>query len=1052
MKINLLRKTLDEKTSFLKRFLFIACLLAVSVMGYAQSRIITGQVVDEMQEPLIGVSVVVKGTTNGVSTDIDGNYSITATSSDILEFSYVGMKTQTIAVGSQSVVNTVMQESATMLTETVVIGYGTAKKQDLTGSIGSVGSDAIMRQPALNAAQSVQGKISGVNVIASDAPGSSPVVVIRGLGTALGGRNPLYIVDGFPVDNIQNISPSDIVTMDVLKDASSASIYGVRAANGVILITTKQGKEGQSKITVDSYVGMKTTLKKVKMANANQYVQYYNENLTAIGNTTDLLAPASQQPANTDWYDELLKTGFFNNNTVSISGGSKNVDYFVSYNYYNEKGILDDQDFKRSTIRNNNVYRLFDNRLKISQNLNISFTDDSPKPFGAFNEAYRQSPILPTRYSTGRYASPYYDKGTGTVWTEGAYVGNSGVLNSYGNPLFTIANSNERSKTLTLQGGFEGELTITDYLKANSRFGATKYYYKNRQFSDIKREYINTGDPVTNTEAQFEAEKAATPSETNRAYNSLRIEDVETYRWLWEGFLTFNKDFDLHHVELVAGMSAERTGVGSKSVMKGYDVPAKGQYWNLDNASSQYEKTLEHFNSTPRTLASYFARLQYNFNHKYYASATIRRDGTSAFKASGDKWGTFPSFGLGWTISEEDFMKDITFLDYLKIRGTWGKLGNQDVPLNVSQILSNPINTNYNYSFGNPAGYYMGAAFGTPATGISWEKTRETDIGFDFAVLNQRLTGGFDYYDKTNTNTILKVNPILNSPYNDPYYDHGAKVSNKGFEFNLAWRDKVLDGLVYEVSMNYSYNKNKVKSVKPAYDGDTGGSLANGHLTKRLMVGKPIYGWWLYQADGVWQTQAEIDANPHIGDPLPGHLKYKDQNGDGIIDERDRVYAGSYLPISTYGIQVTLEYKNFDFSIDGYGVAGNRVFNALKYGRIDGGENIAKSTFKGRWTGPGSTNKHPGANRDKEASTYYLESGSYFRINNITLGYTFNDLVFKGSKIRLYATAQNPFMFTDYSGFTPEIAGNGSPNETAGMEMNAYPTTRNFLFGVNLQF
>lgn len=1052
MKINPPRKTLNEKVISLKRFLVITCLMAISMASFAQSRTITGTVIDEMNDPLIGVSVVVQGTTNGVATDIDGNYSIDANPTDVLVFSYLGMKPQSITVGSQTVINVTMEENATMLTETVVIGYGTAKKQDLTGSIGSVNSETILRQPALNAAQSVQGKISGVNVIGSDAPGSSPVVVIRGLGTALGGRNPLYIVDGFPVDNIQSISPSDIVSMDVLKDASSASIYGVRAANGVILITTKKGKEGQAKITVDSYVGAKSILNKVKMANADQYITYYNENLTSQGTTTGHLSPASQQPANTDWYDELLNTGFFNNNTVSITGGSKAVDYFVSYNYYNEKGILDDQSYKRSTIRNNNVYKLFNERLKISQNLNISFTDDTPKPYGAFNEAYRQSPLVPTKYSNGRYGLPYYNKTTGVVWNENTTAGDTyGKLNSIGNPLFSVANSSERTKTLTLQGGFEGEFTITDYLKANSRFGATKYYYKNRQFSDIKSKYLNTEDP-TRTEELFEQEKEANPSATNRAYNSLRLEDIDTYRWLWEGYLTFNKSFDLHRVEAVVGLSRERTGIGSTSILKGYDVPAKSQYWNLSMASDKYAKEIDQYSYTPRSLASYFARVQYNYNHKYYFSGTIRRDGSSAFKASGERWGTFPSFGLGWTISEEEFMKNIEILDFLKLRGTWGKLGNQDVPLNVSQVLSTPGNSNYNYSFGSPVGYYQGAAFGTPATGLSWEVTHETSVGFDFAMLNQRLTGGFDYYNKTNRNTILYVNPLLNSEYNDKYYAHGAKVANTGFEFNLGWNDKLPMGLSYEISMNYSYNKNKVKDVKPAYDGDTGGSLSNGQITKRLMINKPIYGWWLYEADGVWQTQAEIDANPHIGDPVPGHLRYKDQNGDGVIDDRDKVYSGSYLPISTYGIQIGAGYKNFDFSVDAYGVAGNKIYNGLKNGRIDGGENITKDTFNERWTGPGSTNKHPGANRDSYSSTYFLESGSYFRINNITLGYTFNDLVFKGSKLRLYATAQNPFMFTDYSGFSPEITGSGLPNETAGIELDAYPTTRNFLFGFNLQF
>lgn len=1054
MKTKHCKSRFSLKKSIAKCLLYI-CMSLIGMQVYAQRQTVTGLIYDESDTPLVGVSVIIQGSSSGTVTNLDGRFSIQAQPSDILVFTYIGMKEQSLPVGTQREMTVIMQEDATLLAETVVIGYGTAKKQDLTGSIGRVSSEAILRQPALNAAQSVQGKIAGVNVIGSSAPGSEPVVVIRGLGTALGGRNPLYVVDGFPVDNIQSISASDILTMDVLKDASSASIYGVRAANGVVLITTKNGKEGHAKIAVDSYVGIKTELNRVKMANASQYIQYYNEiqqNLINQGNTDAyLLASADKQPFDTNWYDEVLNNGFFNNNTVSISGGGKAVDYFFSYNYYNEKGILKDHGFQRTTIRNNNTYKFFENRLKFTQNLNISFSKENPKPMGAFNEAYRQSPLVPVKYSSGRYGVAYVNKTNGVMWNEDSTTGNYGNLNSIGNPMFTVANAIERAKTLTLQGGISGEFAITDYLKANSRFGATKYYYKNRQFNNKRNTYLNTEDP-TRTESYFDSQKEANPTSVAWADNSLSLQDIETYRWLWEGYLAFNKDFAAHHLEAVAGLSRERTGIGSTTTITGYDVPEKKQYWSMNHASSNYVKDVNETEYTPRALASYFARVQYNFAHKYYVSGTIRRDGSSAFKESGDRWGTFPSFGLGWTISEEDFMKGVTFLDYLKIRGTWGKLGNQDVPINVSQVLSNPSNSNYNYVFGSPSGYYQGAAFGTPATGLSWEITRETSIGLDFTMFNQRLTGNIDFYNKNNSNAILYVNPLLNSAYGDKYYAHGAKVNNRGVEFALSWSDELANELKYEISFNYAYNRNKVKDVKAAYDGDTGGSLSNGQITKRLMKNRPIYGWWMYEADGVWQNQAEIDANPHVGSPQPGHLRYKDQNGDQIIDDRDKVYAGSYLPTSTYGINVRIEYKKFDFNIDTYGVAGNKVYNALKNARIDGGENISRKVFNQRWTGEGSTNTHPGADRDSYASTYYLESGSYFRINNITLGYTFNDLLLKGSKLRIYATAQNPFMFTGYTGFTPEITGTGLPNETAGIELNAYPTTRNFLFGINVQF
>lgn len=1038
------------------------CLSLISIIGYAQEKTISGTVTDRSNDPLIGLSVAIEGTTMGVITDLDGKYSIPAKQGDVLTFSYVGMKTQKITITNQTTIDIVMEEDAsTMLQETVVIGYGTARKADLTGSISNISSDAILKQPASNAAKSIQGKVAGVNITTSDAPGSSPSVVIRGLGTALGGRNPLYIVDGFAVDNINNISPSDITSMSILKDASSLSIYGLRAANGVVIVTTKKGQEGKGKVNVDSYVGIKSVLNKVKMANASQYITYFNENqdmLKAYGATnTYNLSPANQQPYNTDWYDELLNTGFYNNNTVSISGGNKNIDYFLSYNYYNEKGILESQSYNRSTIRNNNNYRLFNDRLTLKQTLNVSFSNEYPKSYGAFNEAYRQSPLVPTYYENGRYGQAYADKGTGLVWSEDGQESN-GKLNSIGNPLLTNNAKYEKAKTLTLQGGLEAEFKITDFLKANTRFGATKYYYKNTQFEDLRLRYFNTSGGFNKPDEYFDEQKEANPGKEQWANNSLRLEDTDTYRWAWEGFVTFNKNFDGHTLDVVAGLSREREGIGQFAVLKGYDAPDKKQYWSIKHTDTQYPQTIEQYAYNARSLASYFARLQYNFNHKYYLSATVRYDGSSTFEKD-NRWATFPSFGLGWTISEENFMKNAKFLDFLKLRATWGKLGNQDVPLNVTTIKVTTNSGTGNYSFGNPPGYYQGAIFGTPAKDISWEVTEEAGVGLDFAMLHNRLSGGIEYYQKTNTNAILNILPLLTSPTDMKFYDHGGKISNQGIELNLSWADKLPMGLSYEIALNYSYNKNKVKSVKQAYDGDTGGSLSDGQITKRLSVGQSIYGWWLLQADGVWQNQAEIDqakANKEAvyGNPRPGYLKYRDQNGDGAIDDRDKIFAGSYIPSSTYGISLSLGYKNIDFSIDTYGVGGNKIYNGLQHGRIDGGENITAEVFNNRWHGEGTTNKHPGALREAVSSTYFLESGSFFRVNNITIGYTFRDLLFKGSRLRAYATAQNPFIVTPYSGFSPEIIGgdSASPNGTAGIELSAYPTTRNFLFGINLEF
>lgn len=1052
----------------MKFCLLLFLIFSASISNAFAQTTVTGVVTDEQKDPLPGVSVIVKGTTTGTVTDFDGNYSITVKSGDVLDFTFLGMKSQSISVGSRTKIDVVLLDDSQVLGETVVIGYGTAKKQDLTGSIGSVSSDAIMRQPSLNAAQAIQGQMSGVNIIGNDAPGSSPTVIIRGLGTALGGRDPLYIVDGFPADNITNISPSDIVSMDVLKDASSASIYGVRAANGVIIVTTKKGQEGKSKIGVESFVGIKTILNRVKMADASQYITFFNENQTALKNQgvkgTYLLQDANQQAYNTDWYDELIKTGIFTNNLVSLSGGSKTVDYFFSYNFYDEGGILNDQNYQRTTIRNNNVYKFYDDRLKFSQNLNISFENEDVVTFGGFDNAYKQSPLVPVRNADGSYGRARVNKTTGIVQEQGAPGDIIGNLNSIGNPVFTTDRQNQRQNTITIQGGIEGEFKLTNFLKVNSRFGATKYYSRNRQFDNIRESWLFNNP--SKTEADFDAARDAVDTKTNTTYanNSLRLANVDTYRWVWEGFVTFNKSFDKHNLNVVGGLSREKEGIGNTSILRGYDVPAKSQYWGINHASGKYPNLVEQYSYTPRALASYFGRFQYNYNNTYYLTGTIRRDGSSTFASSGNNWGTFPSIGGGWTISQEDFMQNQKVFDYLKLRATWGKLGNQSVPLNANLVLTSTeaAPKDLNYIFGPDHSYYFGAAYGSPVVPLSWEITEEWGIGLDFAFLQDRLTANIDYYNKTNTNTILRVKPISNSAFQENFYAHGAKVSNKGIELNLAWSDKLANGLSYVISGNYSHNTNKVINVKPAYDGSTGGSLGNGEITKRLQEGQPIYAWWMYEADGVWQNQAEIDDpnNAKVGTPHPGYLRYKDQNGDGVIDDRDKKFFGSYLPTANYGIHVGLGYKNIDFSVDGYGVYGNKVYNGLKSNRIDGGENIAYDTFKNRWTGDGSTNSNPGANRDAYASSYFLESGAFFRINNITMGYTFDDLVLKGTKLRLYFTAQNPIMITGYSGFSPEISGYssdpntaiGDPSQTAGIELTAYPTTRNFIFGLNLSF
>lgn len=1028
--------------NYLLTFILFCCF-----SGFAQQQTISGVITDDQNMPLPGASVLIKGTTTGTQTDFDGNYSIEANTGDVLVFSYVGMEPQEIVVGNTSSINVTLTVSTNQLDEVVVVGYGTQRRSDLTGAIVSAKAEDIAEQPALNAMQSLQGKVAGVNIINSDAPGTDPKVVIRGVGTASAGSSPLYVVDGIMVSNIQNISPSDIASVDIMKDASSAAIYGSDAANGVVLITTKSGKSGKAKIKVESFYGAKSVLNPVEMANGEEYINYFNEKQTSTGGSYQL---SPNQAYDTDWYDELIGTAFSNNNNVAISGGSENVDYFFSVNNYNEDGLLKDQRYNRTTIRANNTFKLFEGRLKLTPNVNLSFTNENPKGYGVFNDAYRQSPLVPVYYESGQYGQSFVNQSAGLVGYQGASGETIGRLNSIGNPVANAFYDNQKIQTTNLQGLFKAEFDVTDWLKLSSRFGATKYYYKKRVFNDVKGRWL-TSDP-TRTSDQFDQLKEQNPTSLTYVNNDLSYENREEFRYNWDTFITIDKSFNKHNFNMLLGLTRDLRNDNYRSYVKGYDVPSQEQYWNIDMASSDYDKIAEQGYSNIRTKLSYFGRLQYNFDNKYFITANFRRDGDSFFKENEEYWGNFPSFSAGWVISREEFMSN-SGIDFLKIRGGYGKLGNANVPqLNTNTVSTDPGSNSNNYVFGPNQSLIFGSSFGTPVTELTWEKTNEIFAGLDISILESRLSANLDYYNRTTENAIMNVKPLLNSAFQASYYDHGGKVNNEGFEVALNWQDEVSEDFSYSIGVNYGYNKNVLQDVKPAYDGNTGGSLANGQITKRLQEGQPLYAWWMYEADGVWQTQDEIDNNASLESAKPGYLKYKDQNEDGIIDDRDKVFMDSYLPKFNYGINLGLNYKRFDFNVDAFGVGGNKVYNGLKGVRIDGGENVTKEVYDNRWTGPGSTNVNPGADRDAVASSYYLENGDYLRINNISIGYTLSEDAIKYfSKLRIYATAQNPFLFTKYTGFTPELLQSGAPNQTAGIELSAYPNVKTFILGVNIE-
>ncbi|WP_289658355.1 SusC/RagA family TonB-linked outer membrane protein [Flavobacterium panacagri] len=1004
-------------------FSFLALLLLPTyMMGQAQA--IKGKVVDSSGMGVPGAIISASESRASADADFDGNFTINAKVGEILKISMLGFDAVSVPATAGQMTITLKEAGDTALKEVVVIGYGTRKKIDNTSAITSLKAEDVTKTKVLNASQAIQGKAAGVQVTSSDAPGSTPSVVIRGLGTALGGRNPLYIVDGMPTENINNINTNDITSYEILKDASSLAIYGTRAANGVIIITTKKGKGDKVSVEVESFGGIRTPLKKVKMADANQYASYTN---AALGTNRF----STNQPINTNWFDEITRTGTYTQNNISISGATENVKYFFSAGNYQEKAVLNGLDYSRTNFRNNNEFKL---SKKITLNQNFSFTsaNSTPKPLSAFTNAYKQSSIVPVRFANGQYGAPFAD-GNGVA----SPTGNS--FNNVGNPVAQLDFYNEEQRSITLQGGLKLDYEILEGLKFTSQFNGEYYTWKNYNFEDTKNVWL-----------------AANPTRKDADYSSTDPINLLTrgreqyFNWNLSNYLTYNKVFaKIHDVELTAGIETSVKGPREKLVITRKNVSPDSNYWSLYNATDakgvDYSGTVTNlqdivFNESK--LASYFGRVQYKLMDRYLVTGTIRRDGSSNF-AKDYRWGTFPSVGLGWIMTKESFLSDIKGVDLIKLRGSWGKLGNQNVPLN-----SQSYNSGLNSYLGGSILYEGSSITSQIDPALTWEITEESSAGIDFEFLDSRLKGSFDVYNKNTDNVILYVKPYPTSGITTASPSHVGEVSNKGYEISLRWDDKITEDLSYWVGGNFSHNKNELTSLKDVSLSQViGGNLGNGQDTKLLYnnsVGQPLGSFYLYEYAGV--------------DPANGNMLYYNAAGNKVTQDalsatEDKKYVGSILPKVNYGVSLGLVYKNIDFSVDGYGTGGAKVYNGKKAQRF-GGENIEASMTSNYWTPTNTTAPNPRPfNTVPVASTYYMESGDFFRINNITVGYK---LPLSGdqfiSSCRIYLNAINPFITQKFSGFSPELNADGDPYKLQGIELDAYPTLRSFVIGANLKF
>lgn len=985
---------------------FLLLFFTCSIL-YSQN--ISGVVIDDKNMPLPGVNVIQGTTGKSTVSDFDGKFSIEAIVGDMLDFSFTGYESISRKVTSVSLNRIVLKEYINNLNEVVVVGYGTKKKGAITGSIVQLKSDEILKTPAQSAIQSIQGKAAGVTIVTNDEPGANPTIQIRGLGTLLSGRTPLFIIDGVEAGNINNLSPNEIATMDILKDASSLAIYGQKGANGAVIITTKKGKVGKVKVTYDSYYGVKQIQRKIDLGDSYLYAYYNN---VALGSSTYF---NFTQPYNTDWLDEITTLGETVNNFVSLSGGSETANYYFGFTNYSEKGILIGSEFKRNNINSRTEFKVWDDKLKISQNFNLAFTNNSPKPLGAFTNAYKQSPIVPVKFENGRWGVPLRNPNTGLIDING-----SDRFNNVGNPAAQLFYTNEQDKNFSLLGSIMAELKIHKNIKFTSSFGAT--YEVNKGYTFVPLSNIFLSQNPTSTLANYEA----TFGQNTPQYNSLSQRRSDSYTWNWDNFITYTKSFGSHSLTVLGGTS--RTTKNNFENLSGsrFNVPAQSNYWSLNlssyNTLIDPSAVVQNLKSTPVVSIAYFTRAEYDYKNKYLFSLIIRREGTSVFQTS-KKWGLFPAISAGWVISDEVFFKNIKNINYLKLRIGYGEVGNSNTGNATNNIV---FNSGTNYTFGANQAIFPGSVVPYQVDpNLTWETMKEFDLGFDFSLLNKKLTGSLDYYNRKSTDIILPVTipRVLSS---QSVYVNSGTVSNIGQEVTLRWTAQINDKFNYYIGANFSHNQNKLEKVDNSFFSNfIGGGLNNGDFTKQVLVGEALGSFYVYQVTG-------YDSD--------GAFTYSD----------DRVNAGSYIPTYTFGLSFGGAYKRLDFSVDTYGVGGNKIYNGKKAQRF-GGENIEAAVLDNFWL-PNNTNaSNPKPfNEVPRASTYYIEDGSYLRINNITVGYTFKNFYDKIDKVRLFVTALNPFIFTKYTGYSPEIT--GDPLGGAGIELDAYPTNRTFLIGLNASF
>ena len=1002
----------------------------------AQDKTITGKVTDENDQPMQGVSVTVKGSNEGVTTDAEGNYSITVPDNVMVVFSFVGYQEQEIAVGDQTAINVVLAASSSQqLGEVVVIGYGTAKKADLTSSIATIKPEDLKKTPSGALLNAVQGNVTGVQISSLGGPGDAPEINIRGIKSLYGG-SVLYVVDGVFVDNIDFLTPNDIQDFQVLKDASSAAIYGYKASNGVIVITTKGGRYNKdATVTYSGYYGTQRATNVVKMANAEQFVNFANESGSSVEMASVQAAIArygrsrvnpNLPDVNTDWYKETLRTDApIMNHDISVDGGSQKISYSVGASYFTQEGMLD---IKSSSYQRYNLRAKLEAKAKdwLTVGAGLVYSKSEQYGYGTINpwaEIYYAVPILPVL--DANYAGQ-------TVYSEPYSSAKDVGYRDHQNPFPNINNIDNLGERRRITANVFGDFHI---LPKTLNF-RTSLSYNNK----------NDNNRLMNLPYYI-----ADAYQRSLVQSSITRSNVLEENYTFDNTLTYTKVFGDHDVTAMGGFSFRDERFNFYSVTGNFyegspfsrDVK---QSWYINNTSadSRVASDADDTNVPSRVYSrSYFGRLQYKYRDKYIAYATLRNEAANNYNQ--EKSITLPSVGLAWIVSSEDFMKNLSAINYLKLRAGWGRLANGNVPTARAQSAI------AGWSVFNDT-KVDGFAFSTYQDNLSWEFNEELNLGADLELLDRRLSITADYFIKNTKNLAI---PVLPQVGNETSYQNVGAMRNKGIEIAATWRGKIAEDFGYTIGGNFSTIHNEVTDLfGQAFL--TRGPLAE--FPQRLTIGQPFDVFYGYDIIGVYQTQAEVDADPAAasanaagaGTVKPGYFKFRDVNGDKVLDANDRIYLGSPAPTYYYGGNIGLNYKNFDLSVRIYGQGGNIIFNSSRAEVFrNQGRNIDAQLAENRWHGEGTSNSYPSSEGyrtawNQKASRFWLEDGKFFRIQNIQLGYSIEKRN-KVPEMRFTLTADRPYVWSKSKSTNVEVGFDG-------IDSGTYPTPSVFTIGWSVRF